>query len=351
MNQALNLKRLLLFIVLGVLLIWVCLGSLSLGAADISPQAVLRIVFSGVAGEHGDVEHFVIWNIRLPRTVVAVIVGAALAASGAALQGMFRNPMADPALIGITAGGSLGAVAAMVFANVVSGGVMVGEFVRGGIGLWAVPLCAFVGAFVVTSLVYQLSKLSGRVTVAHMLLVGIAMNALCGALTGLLIVTANDQQLREITFWTLGGLGFVTSQQVPAVLVLVVLPLLGYVLCARGLNALMIGEGEAFSMGVNLERLKWVVVLCSALSVGAAVAFCGGIGFIGLVAPHLVRLMIGGDHRFLLPGAALMGGLLLCGADMLARTLAAPAELPVGIVTAALGAPFFLFLLLRGTRV
>lgn len=335
-----------MFLMLLIALVFLVCLSLLVGAADIAPSDIVRSLISGPLLREGDLDHFVVWNIRLPRTFVAISVGAALALCGAALQGMFRNPLADPALIGITAGGALGAVIAMLSINAYTS-YFNANLSTSEAGLWVVPFFAFLGALLVTAVVYQLSRLGGRVSVAHMLLVGIAMNSLCGAVTGFLIVKANDQQLREITFWTLGGLGFVTTHQLWAIVIFVILPLGGFFLCIRGLNALMLGEAEAFSMGINLDRLKSTIIFCGALSVGAAVAFTGGIGFVGLVAPHLVRLAIGGDHRFLLPGAALMGGVLLGIADLLARTLTAPAELPVGIITAAIGAPFFLFLLLR----
>jgi iron complex transport system permease protein len=338
MSDARGRRRAVVFLALAMGIVGAGLVSLSSGAVKMAPGAVWSALWDEAAPAR---DRFVVREIRLPRTLAALAVGAALAASGAALQGLFRNPLADPGLIGITAGGSLGAVAGMVL---LASPAMAWA---AGMGLWLTPFCAFVAALATTGLVYQLSKISGRVTVAHMLLVGVAMNSLCGALTGAIVTRANDQQLRDLTFWLMGGLGFVTGRQLPIMLVFVVTPLVFLPLYARGLNALLLGEGEAFTMGVRLERLKTVIVLASALSVGGAVAFCGAIGFIGLVAPHLVRLLVGGDHRYVFPGAALMGALLLCAADLVARTVAAPTEMPVGIVTASLGAPFFLFLLLK----
>lgn len=279
--------------------------------------------------------------IRAPRVLLAALIGAGLGVAGAAMQGLFRNPLADPALIGVSGGAALAAVAAIVL-----GGAMFGT-AAGWLGLWLLPMAAFIGGLGATLLMARLGRIGGVASVATLLLSGVAVNALAGALTGLLIFMADDRQVRDITFWTLGSLAGARWQHLPVILLLVGLPSLLLCVLARPLNALLLGEAEAFHLGVPVEALKRTAIILAAVAVAAGVAFTGLIGFVGLVVPHLVRLAFGSDHRIVLPGAALLGGALLVLADLVARTLAAPAELPVGVVTALIGAPFFLWLLRR----
>jgi iron complex transport system permease protein len=276
--------------------------------------------------------------VRAPRVLLAAVVGAGLGAAGAAMQGLFRNPLADPGLIGVSAGAALAAVAAIVL----GGGALAGA-----LGLWLLPGAAFIGGLGATLAMARLGSVGGVTPVATLLLAGVAVNALAGALTGMLIFMADDRQVRDITFWTLGSLAGARWAQVPVVLVLVGLPAALLCLLARPLNALLLGEAEAFHLGTRVEAVKRIAVVLAAIAVAGGVAFTGLIGFVGLVVPHLVRLGFGADHRLVLPGAALLGAALLVLADLVARSLAAPAELPVGIVTALLGAPFFLWLLRR----
>jgi iron complex transport system permease protein len=210
-----------------------------------------------------------------------------------------------------------------------------------------VPLGAFFGGWAATLLLYRVSTREGRTNVATMLLAGIALGALAGAVTGLLVYVADDRQLRDLTFWSMGSLAGASWSKLAAALPLILPVLLLAPLLGRGLNALALGEAQAAHLGVAVERVKALAILGTAAAAGAAVAVAGGIGFVGIVVPHLLRLATGPDHRALLPNAALMGGGLLVGADMLARTLVAPAELPIGIITAVLGAPVFLWSLLR----
>jgi len=277
--------------------------------------------------------------IRGPRVVLGLLVGGGLAAAGTAMQGLFRNPLADPGLIGVSAGAALAAVAAIVLA-----GKLVGE----GAGLWLLPLAAFAGGLGATLAIARLGRRDGATAVGTLLLAGVAVNALCGALTGLLIFMADDRQVRDITFWMFGSLAGARWVQVPVALLLVGLPVLGLLALAHPLNALVLGEAEAFHLGIRVERVKQLAVALAAVAVSTGVAFTGLIGFVGLVVPHLVRLALGGsDHRLVLPIAASLGGALLVTADLAARSLAAPAEVPIGIVTALLGAPFFLWMLRR----
>ncbi len=277
--------------------------------------------------------------VRGPRVLLAAFIGAGLAVSGATMQGLFRNPLADPALIGVSSGAALAAVASIVLGP--------GLFGRaaGALGLWLLPLAAFAGGLGASVLIARLATRQGVTGVATLLLAGIAVNALCGALTGLMIFAADDRQLRDITFWTLGSLAGARWEQIPVVAVLVGLPALGLLGLARPLNALSLGEREAFHLGIPVEAAKRVAVVLAAIAVSASVALSGLIGFVGLVVPHLVRLGFGADHRLVLPGAALLGAALMVAADLAARSVAAPAELPAGIVTALIGAPFFLWLL------
>lgn len=331
---------------LGLLLAGALMLSLGLGAVAIPPGRVVAVLLHG-GGEGLPQAGFardalVILNIRLPRTLLGLLVGAGLAVSGALMQGLFRNPLADPALVGVSAGAGLAAASVIVL----------GDRLRAALGLagsmpYAVlPVAAFLGGLAATLGLYAVASRGGRTSVATLLLAGIALAALAGALTGLLVYASDDRQLRDLTFWSLGSLGGATWTKVaasaPAILpILLLVPLLG-----RGLNALVLGEAEAFHLGIAVERLKRCVILLVAVAVGAGVAAAGVIGFVGLVVPHALRLVIGPEHRRLLPACALLGGSLLVLADVAARLVVAPAELPIGIVTALVGAPVFLWLLL-----
>jgi len=283
----------------------------------------------------------ILFDIRLPRLALGILVGAALAVSGAVMQGLFRNPLADPGLVGVGAGAGLGAIGAIVL------GAMLPLALRGALGYYLVPVAAFIGGWLTTILLYRMSTHRGRTSVAVMLLGGIAIAALAGALSGILIYMANDAELRDLTFWGLGSLAGATWDKVALGGALIVLALGATPFLARALNGLALGEGPAAHLGVPVQKMKNAAILTVAAATGAAVAVSGGIGFIGIVVPHLLRLMIGPDHRWLLPNAALLGASLLILADMIARSVVAPAELPIGIVTATLGGPFFLWILMR----
>ena len=288
-----------------------------------------------------DREALILWNIRLPRLMMGALVGAALAVSGALMQGLFRNPLADPGIVGVGAGAGLGAVLAIVLGGVLPAGL------AAWIGPHLVPFAAFLGGWGTTIALYRVASRGGRVSVATMLLAGIALGALAGAGTGVLVYMADDRQLRDLTFWGMGSLAGASWAKILASLPLILPVLALSPLLARGLNALALGEAQAGHLGVDVEWLKRLTILGVAASAGAAVAIAGGIGFIGIVVPHLLRLATGPDHRFLLPNAALLGAGLLVLADIFARTLLAPAELPIGIVTALVGAPVFLWILLQ----
>lgn len=286
-------------------------------------------------------DQLVLWSIRIPRIAAAAAVGALLAVSGAIMQGLFRNPLADPALVGVSSGGAFAAAAAIVFTD-----SSVGESLRF-MQNELLPLAAFAGSLATTITLYGIASRAGRTSIAIFLLAGLAIAAIANAGIGLLVFVADDRQLRDITFWLLGSLSGATWSKTALIAPVLALGLMTCLWIARGLDLLVLGEAEAFHSGVDVERLKRIsIVLVSAMT-GVAVAICGVVGFVGIVVPHLLRLVIGPGHRLLLPASALLGAALLVGADTLARTIVAPAEMPIGILTASIGAPFFLAMLLR----
>ena len=328
--------------ILGLMLLATAVVALGVGPSGIPPGRVLDILMAGPgAGRAPSGEVLIVWQIRMPRVLIGMLVGASLAVAGAVLQGLFRNPLADPGLVGVSSGAALGAVSMIVI-----GGTLLAP-VSALLGAYALPLAAFLGGLVATSLLYVIATRNGRTSIATMLLAGIALGAFAAAGTGLLIFRSSDQQLRDVTFWTLGGLAGSSWPKLAVSGPIMALVLLAAPILARGLNAIVLGEAEAFHLGVPLQRLKRLAIFLVAAATGAAVATVGVIGFVGIVVPHLLRLAMGPDHRPLLPACALLGAVLLLLADMAARTLAAPAEVPVGIITAAIGAPFFLWMLLR----
>ncbi|GAB5534908.1 MAG: iron ABC transporter permease [Rubricoccaceae bacterium] len=277
----------------------------------------------------------VLLSIRLPRVLMGIVVGAGLAMSGAVLQGLFRNPLADPGLVGVSSGAALGAASAIVLGAAAF------------FGPASIALLAFGVGLATTLIVYRIATRGNRTSVTTMLLAGIAVNALCGAAVGALVLFADDGQLRDLTFWTLGSLGGATWATLGVTTLLVGVALVASPWLARALDAMLLGESEARHLGIRTERVKKASVILAALAAAAATAAAGLIGFVGLVAPHIIRLILGPGHRALLPGAALMGALLLVSADLVARLVLQPVEVPIGIVTASIGAPFFLWLLLR----
>jgi iron complex transport system permease protein len=333
-------KRSLTLVGLGGILVILLAISLSLGAFPISFGKVFQFLLGFQWGNEPLTiqEKNVLLQIRLPRVVMAMLVGGSLALAGAALQGLFRNPLVEPGLIGVSSGSALFAVVYIVFGSSVAWLTWMGK-----VGL---ALFAFVGGLVNTALVYKLSSKAGKTDISLLILAGVALNALAGALIGLAIFYADDAALRNFTFWSLGDVGGANWQKVLILALISVLPV-GLILGQhQALNALAIGESEAFHMGINVQQTKLVVLIGSALIVGTAVALTGTIGFVGLVIPHLLRILFGADHRLVLPASWLAGAILLTIADTLARTMVAPSEMPIGIITAIIGAPFFIWLLL-----
>ena len=343
--RALEQRRRLFLTVLAVALVVVLILALSIGAVTIAAGEILAILLEPLGLDlgqaYGQREETVLLAIRLPRALLGLLAGAALAVSGAALQGLFRNPLADPALIGVSMGAALAAVAAIVL-----GGALATSL-PAELRHLLLPAAAFAGGLVATFAVYRIAEREGRTDVAILLLAGVAVNAIAGAGIGLFIFMSDDQQLRDLNFWLLGSLGGNTWGRMLPVIPFVLLPLVALPFLARHLNAMVLGEREALHLGFNVERTKRLIVVLAAMATGATVALTGVIGFVGLVVPHLVRLIIGPNHRSLLPASILLGATLMLVADLFARMLVLPAELPIGILTSCIGGPFFIWLLLR----
>lgn len=323
---------------LSALLLAAALLSLTRGALSVPALPGLLALGDGLFGAQWsslrEFERAVILELRLPRTLLAIVVGATLAQCGAVAQGLFRNPLADPGIIGVSAGAAVGAVLAIFL-------------LPADAGWWALPLAAFAGGFVTTLVVYSLARSSLGTSVLVLLLAGVAVSAFAGSVIGLVSYLSDDERLRDVTLWQLGSLARAGDTRLWLVMLVFAGLALRFQHRARALNALLLGESEARHLGIPVERLKLELVVLVALGVGVAVAASGMIGFVGLIVPHAIRMLCGPDHRLLLPLSALGGALLLLAADATARLVLVPAELPVGIVTGLLGAPFFVFLLLR----
>ena len=307
-----------------LLLMTLLLVSLTLFATTLG---AMRLSLVNLLPSGDDMLRHIWLTIRLPRVLLALLVGAALALSGCVMQGLFRNPLADPGLLGISSGAAL-AVASWLVLPFSAAGL---------IALYMPMLAAFIGSLAVMVVIFILSR-AEEGSLSRLLLVGIAINALCGALVGVLSWLSNDAQLRQLSLWGMGSLGLLVAAT------LIIPAALAVWWMASRLNLLQLGDEEAHYLGVNVQALQRWLLLCSAVLVAVAVAISGVIGFIGLVVPHLMRLWLGPDHRGLIPGSLLAGAILLLLADTLARTVAAPAEIPVGLLTSLLGAPWFLWL-------
>jgi len=315
-------------------------GTVSISMAEAFSAAVDRLFSS--ADSIGQTQ-VILFDIRLPRILLALLVGAILASTGAVMQGLFRNPLADPSLIGVSGGASVGASLMIVLAGgAVESGLLM--------GLSLVALGAFVGGFAATILVYRLATSGIGTSVTTMLLAGIAIGALAGALNSLLSYFADNDMLRQISLWQMGNLSAANWAKVWIMALVSLLLLVSFPRDSRALNALLLGESEARHLGIDVQRVKRRLIVLTALGVGVSVALAGMVGFVGLVIPHVIRLLIGPDHRWLIPGSAMAGAILLVVADSLARVVVLPAELPTGILTALLGAPFFIALLLQQRR-
>lgn len=336
--RKLNKHNTLLFLALFILLVFVALVSTMYGAVNISIDEIFSSLNKYFRGSDDlSLNERIFIQIRLPRTILCVFVGAALAVGGVLMQALFRNPIVEPGLVGTSSGAAFGAAAYFVL----------GSFFKFNAGEWTLPLAACAGGILSTSLVFLLahSSRSGKSSVISLLLTGIAINALFLSGVGFLSYIARDPQARSITFWNLGTLSGANWHSViiiGATTIICVTIALRY---AKHLNALMIGEDEAHYLGINIKRLKLIVLLINVIMVAVATAFVGIIGFVGLIVPHLLRIVKGSDNRYLIRNGVLLGGLLLSLSDFVARMLLRPAELPIGIVTSLIGVPVFIILL------
>ena len=312
--------------------IFACLVGFSNGSFKIEFS---KIVFNNLSL----LEKEVLLNIRAPRVALAVFVGAALGVAGATLQGLFRNPLADPGLIGVSAGGALGAVLSIVLLQTFSN--------DNNMGIFLIPSSAIFGSLTVIGIIYIITSGFNKSGIMYMLLVGIALNAIATVGIGFLTFISSDSQLRNITFWMMGSYG--SSNWIlllPAIFVISASTII-LISISRKLDIMQLGEIEAYRVGVDIKKTKMIIIISTAIMIGASVSLSGIVGFIGLVVPHLVRLLGGANHRYLLLGSALMGVIISVNADLFSRIVIQPAEIPIGLATSALGAPFFLWLVLR----
>lgn len=349
-SQLAALKRRRPAVLVGLLLVLMLLVMFALSTGEVSVRfdQVIGILLNKIGiplkVTYETRQEAIINVIRLPRVIMAVLLGGMLAYAGAILQGLFRSPLADPGLIGVSSGAALAtaimlAVSGRLFASLGDTEVKI-----------LISIAACFGAAGTSYLLYRLSTVAGHTSIATMLLIGIALNALASAIIGIIVTSSNTDTLRNIEFWAFGSLARATWDQIHVMLPFVAVTLFSMRYLIHPLNIFLLGGTEAEHLGINVRLLKWMVIGTSALAVGAGVAFAGIIGFVALVAPHVLRLMIGPDHRFILPGSWLLGAIILVGADLASRTIAAPAEVPIGVVTALLGAPFFMWLLFQDRR-
>jgi iron complex transport system permease protein len=333
---------------IGSLLLLTCLIlSVAVGAVFIQPGLSIRILFSkmfGLVGSWEQMYETILLGIRLPHTILIALTGAALAGSGAAYQGLFRNPLADPYLMGVAAGAGLGAVIAMTF-------VLPGELdlLPGWLGIYTVPTAAFIGALLTVILVYVISMVGGASMISNLILAGVAVGSFASALSSFLMLSSQGE-LRRAIAWLLGGGALGGWEPVVAILPYITLGLGILTVSGHALNVLQFGEEQAQQLGLSVRRTRFLLIGAASLATAAAVAFTGLIGFIGLMVPHLVRMAWGPDYRRLIPLSVLFGASALLIADLLARLVMAPQVLPVGVVTALAGAPFFIWVLMRTRR-
>ena len=319
------------------------IGAISTGIGDVFSAIGWALGLRGPDSPVSGLDQVIV-HIRLPRLVLGMLVGAGLAMSGTVMQALFRNPMADPGLLGVSSGAALGAVTVIVLGVSAAPGLFA---VAGG---WLLPAAAFCGSLLSLWLVHRLARFNYRTDVATMLLAGVAVNAIAGALIGLLSYIASDAKLRDLIFWSLGSLEIADWWKLSITAAIAVPCCVVMLRYSGALNANLLGESEARHLGFDIERIKVQLIVLVAMVVGVLVAMSGVIGFVGLLVPHLLRLVFGPDHRLLLPAAGLFGAVLVIVADIAARTAVSPAEIPIGIITAILGGPFFLWLLVRHRR-
>jgi iron complex transport system permease protein len=321
----------------------ICMGAVKINAMELGSIIAYRLGLSQEMNFSVQ-QDAVFFTLRLPRVILGILVGATLAIAGATMQGLFRNPLAEPGLIGISSGASLFAVMMIVLE------ARFFSFMTATLGYYALAIAAFIGACITTFIVYRIAVRKGKADITTLILAGIAINALAGSFTGLLVSSASDEQLRNITFWNMGSLGGASWKTISVIIPFVIIPLIALPFFSKALNALSLGESQAGHMGINVSLVKKVTIVLATLGVGASVAVSGIIGFIGLVIPHILRMAFSADNRLVVPGSALLGATVLVLSDLISRTLVAPAELPIGIVTAIIGSPIFIYIILVERR-
>ncbi len=333
----------LLLLLIATCVLSICIGAVKINVMELGSIIAYRIGLSQDMSFQAQ-QDAVFFTLRLPRVILGVLVGSTLAISGATMQGLFRNPLAEPGLIGISSGASLFAVIMIVLE------ARFFSFMTAALGYYALAIAAFMGACITTFIVYRIAVRKGKADITTLLLAGIAINALAGSFTGLLVSSASDEQLRNITFWNMGSLGGASWNTIGMVIPFVVIPLIALPFFSKSLNALSLGESQAGHMGINVSLVKRVTIVFATLGVGASVAVSGIIGFIALVIPHILRMAFTADNRLVMPGSALLGATVLVLSDLISRTLVAPSELPIGIVTAIIGSPVFIYIILGERR-
>ena len=335
-------------LILVVLLLVISFMSIAFGPVSISAGQMFDIILhklglslSKAGFSFSSTHESVLWDIRMPRILLGILVGLGLGCAGAILQGLFRNPLVDPGFIGVSSGAAVGAMVTIMFSSIIS------RYFYNFLIPFMLPILAMIGAFFTTMLIYRMSKVSNKTNIMAMLLSGIAINALSGSIIGLFVSISSDAQLRSFTFWTLGGLDNASWKIVGICSLFILTSFFVIYGIRRQLDIFMLGDAEAHHLGVKVESLKKKIILIASIMVGVSVSFCGMIGFIGLVTPHLIRLFIGPKHKYLIPGSALLGAILLVFSDLISKTVISPAQLPVGVVTSAIGAPFFIWLIFQ----
>ncbi len=328
----------LLALFIAVLLVATSLGTVSIPAGEIAAIVIKRAIGLNLGPVWSDTQETIVWQIRLPRVAGAAIVGAALAAAGVLYQGLLRNPIADPYLLGTSGGAALAATIALLL-----------PVTSQAFGFTLVPVAAFFGALVSVLLVYQIARVGSRAPITTLLLAGFAASSLMAAAMSFLMLT-NQNALQRVVLWTMGGISASGWDALKVITPLILAGLVGGFALTTDLNAFLLGEEQAAALGIPVERHKFIVMATGALLTGAAVAISGLVGFVGLIVPHIVRLVVGPDNRLLLPASALGGGIFLVLADLIARLILSPSEVPLGVVTAFIGAPFFIYLLRRTKR-
>lgn len=314
------------------------LGTVAIPAGDIAGITLKHVLGISLGGRWDEAQEAIVWQLRLPRVLGAAVVGAALSASGVLFQGLLRNSMADPYLLGTSGGAALAATIALLLP--VSASVL---------GFTLVPVAAFLGALFAVLLVYQVARIGSRTPITTLLLAGFAASSMMAAAMSFLMLL-NQNTLQRVVLWTMGGVSASGWDTLVIVVPLIVTGAVAAYMLANDLNAFLLGEEQAATLGVGVERHKFMILAVAALLTGSAVAISGLVGFVGLVVPHVVRLVLGPDHRLLLPASFLSGAIFLVLADLIARMVMAPSEVPLGVVTALVGAPFFIYLLRRSKR-